>query len=99
MDEYATTEYGTWSNYTSSDRPADTVGAFLAEFADEHDVDAIISDFCEAVNAALPPGWCLAGRNFYGPYPVPCRAGDVITAAIEDTDLESIARRHERTGE
>lgn len=96
-DARATTEYGYWSNVGNYREPIDEVRAFLAEFADEFDVDAIVSDYTAAINVALPEGVSLAGSSFHGPYSRNARPGDhleTIRAAVATVDLAAIVEQH-----
>lgn len=105
-----TTSYGDWNN--RGDKWALTVeqsviGAFGTEGADGFDFDAIVSDYRDAINAALPNGVTLSGNDFYGPYhqaasdfdgyPVDEDGHLDIKAVIDSVDLWKIIARHDHT--
>lgn len=79
-----TTSYGTWVNHTSGGNGtvAGTVTDHLGEFVEEHDVDAIVTEFADEINAVLPDGVSLHGDEFYGPAGQD-RDSDAIREAIE----------------
>lgn len=92
----ATTDYGAWSDFTNHYQPLDVVSDYLNEFAADYDVEAIVNDYVDAVNAALPDGVTLNGNLFFGPHPRPDDSSERIREAIESVDLAPIAARHER---
>lgn len=67
-----TTDYGTWTN--AVDRFSPTLESSLSagfsgsEGPDGFEVEAIASDYRDAINAALPDSVTLSGDQFYGPY-------------------------------
>lgn len=72
-----TTSYGTWYNHTGSNVTveadvADYVGGGDREWRERIEADgsfdAMVDDYRQAVNDALPAGVSLAGNDFYGPY-------------------------------
>lgn len=75
------------------------VGDLLGEFVDDYDVDGIIRDYRDAINAALRPyGVTLEGALLVG------RADTDYTEwsasdIIEEIDFWSIADRHDLVGE
>lgn len=92
---YATTEYGDWTDFDGSlaDTPRDEVLHYLGEYVADHDVDAITEEYVEAINAALPEGVSLHGRQLIGPARLRVDS-DVIREALQSVDLEAIAQRH-----
>ena len=65
-----TTYYGAWGEHGDGCLTVkDHVTGALGEFAGDYDIDAIIEDYQDAINAALPDGVALSrGVEFYGPY-------------------------------
>lgn len=91
-----TTEYGSWNTQsgTGVDTVLEATAAALGEFAGDYDLDALASEYAEAINEALTDtGVSLNGREFYGPYP---RAEVDIRAFVEGVDFWEIAARHEK---
>lgn len=100
------TSYGTWLNVAKSTRTVEEAVAtiFDAEGTDGFDVEAIVTEYRNAINAALPNGVTLAGNDFYGPYNTtedqfndyPADDdGDLDLAAIVDgVELWPIIERH-----
>ena len=92
-----TTEFGTWANHDSYVSVEDTVTTFLGDYVQDYDVDGLVSAFRAAINAALPQEISLLGDQFYGPYPMPADASDVIDAAIASVDLGQLAAEYDRS--
>jgi len=104
-----TTSYGTWNNCVEhySTGVAQTVTEALGDYADDYDVDAIVADYRDAINAALPQGVTLAGDEFIGPwrpaddefdgYPVDDHGVLDIKAIVDGVDFWAIADRHDKT--
>lgn len=70
MRQDATTSYGSWQNHGDKWNltVAATIETAFGDFgSDGYDVEAIESDYRDAVNAALPAGVSLCGEDFYGP--------------------------------
>lgn len=66
-----TTSYGTWNNRVapfSADFETYVTEAFGSEGIDGFDFDAIVADYRNAINDALPDGVSLCGSEFIGPY-------------------------------
>lgn len=98
-NDNATIGYGFWnsSSGTGTDSIDDLVHKLLGEFVHEFDVDAIIDDFAQAIDAALPEGLSLHGGNFYAAYYPHHRGwdGDLdIAAIIESVDPWEIIPKH-----
>lgn len=70
-DMTVTTSYGTWVNHGGGTAMTveDTVAVALGDHANDYDLDAVIADYRDAINDALPAGVTLNGNDFYGPYP------------------------------
>jgi hypothetical protein len=88
-----TTTYGTWN--TKGDSMTLTVeqsiADYLGEFAKDFDVEAIVEDYREAIDEALPPSVSLCGNEFIGPYyATDCDFGDAPTTEFGDLDLKAI---------
>lgn len=92
-----TTEYAIWDDTIPGGRTLrDTIDAVLGDSADTFDVDAIEEDYRSAVNAELDDrGIVLAGEVFYGPYPRPAEAREMIAGAVDAVDLGEILARHD----
>ncbi|MFD9965038.1 hypothetical protein [Amycolatopsis sp. NPDC058986] len=102
-----TTSYGTWANVSqySLDLETSVSEAFGADGPEGFDVDAIVSDYRDAINAALPDGVALAGNEFYGPaydkdchfdgYPLNEDGGLDLKAIVDEIDLFAIIERHQ----
>ena len=93
----ATTGYGNFigncSDSGSSSSLYDYVSTALGDFAGDYDVDALVDDFRDAINAELEgTGVSLNGDEFYGPHP---REDVDIAGAIEAVDFWQIAAKHE----
>lgn len=102
-DEYkekrtmTTTSYGNFigncSDSGSSSSLHNYVTTALGDFAGDYDVDALVDDFRDAINAELEgTGVSLNGDEFYGPRP---REDVDIAGAIEAVDFWQIAAKHE----
>lgn len=96
----ATTSYGSFSRNVADPGPAsslaDYVASALGDHADDYDIDAIVDEYRDAINKHLADeGITLAGDEFYGPYPRPENAGEIIADAIKDVDFWTIVARHE----
>jgi antitoxin (DNA-binding transcriptional repressor) of toxin-antitoxin stability system len=87
-----TTEYG--QLIPSTDRTITTyIADSLGDYAGDYDIPAIVDEFRDALNSALPVGVSLRGeREFYGPYP---HVDVNIAEAIDGIDFWAIAARHE----
>jgi hypothetical protein len=103
-----TTDYGTWCNH--GDRYNTTVEATVLDAINGGDADwrervettgalgRIVSDYRDAINAALPTGVTLAGDQFYGPYYEADYTwdGDLdIASIIQGIDLAAIIDKHD----
>lgn len=104
-----TTDYGTWNN--AVDRSSSTLesslldGCFGSEGPDGFNFEAIVSDYRDAINAALPDGVTLSGDQFYGPYHpedqnfdgyATDQNGDLdIKAIVDGVDLSAIVEKHQ----
>jgi hypothetical protein len=97
-----TTSYGTWANRVdeSSVSVENSVAAMFAETGTSgYDLDAIVADYRNAINAALPAGVTLNGDMFYGPdydpYTSPGSPGDLdIKEIVDSVDLTAIIDDH-----
>lgn len=105
-----TTIYGTWTNRvdTYSTGVEESVAEYFGpDGSDGFDFDAIVRDYRDAINDALPDGVTLAGAEFIGPaYPEDVTWGTElhdgwgrlnIRAIVERVDLDAIVERHQRT--
>ena len=104
-----TTSYGTWTNRVeqySADFETYVMEAFGSEGPEGFDFDAIVADYREAINDALPDSVSLCGSEFIGPYEsedwaaagYPTDEYDRldIKAIVETVDFWEIAAKHER---
>ncbi|WP_018600983.1 hypothetical protein [Mycobacterium sp. 155] len=96
------TAYGTWTTIIDSSSAgfAHSVATSLGSFVDDFDVDAIISDYHDAVAAAVRAE-CdvdLSGSEFLGEYPKPEGINEQIAAAVEGVDFWAIVQRHDISG-
>jgi hypothetical protein len=97
-----TTEYGTWADVASEVTVEDTITTALGDHGAGFDVDAIVSDYRAAINAALPTGVVLAGDDFFGPYydrvfpgfPVNGDGALDLKAIVDSVDLWEIVEIH-----
>lgn len=102
------TSYGTWNNHVdqySTGLEHTVTEAFGSYGPDDFDFDAIVSDYRNAINDALPDSVTLAGDEFIGPayaddqdfdgYPMDEDGSLDIKAIVEDVDLWEIIARHE----
>lgn len=106
-----TTSYGTWNNH--GDRSNVTVEATvtdcIAEYLDDYDFDAIVAEYREAINDALPNGVAICGDEFIGPYyEADCDFDDYqldedgqldIKAIIAGIDVWKIIAKHDKTAD
>lgn len=95
-----TTSYGTFIGNVADPGPAsslaDYVAIALGDVAGDYDIEAIVEEYRGAINERLADeGITLAGDEFYGPYPRPENAGEIIADAIKDVDFWTIVARHE----
>lgn len=104
-----TTNYGTWYNHTGfNTSPEADIADFLngggSDWCQRMEaagaVDAIASDYRDAVRAALPAGIYLAGDEFIGLHPSDPDYTDAVAdfdikAAIADIDLAPIVEKHD----
>lgn len=91
----ALTSYGCWNTLTDGTAPEDDVCQYLGAVEDDYDVDAIVREYREAVDAALPRGVELYGDEFTGPYDARKELRPLIRPAVESIDLGAIVSRHE----
>lgn len=99
-DEDAYTEYGNYGTVTGHFDPRSEVLDFLGEFADDYDVDGLTDAFAAVINSNLPDGWVLAGRLFFGPYPMPADAGETIRRAVNGAGItDEVLTRFEKSSE
>lgn len=102
------TSYGTWCNTIdrySTSLESTVAGCFGSEGDDGFDTEAIVSEYREAVNAALPASVTLSGDEFHGPYYAEDqdfdgyatdRDGNLdIKAIVDSVDLNAIVERHQ----
>jgi hypothetical protein len=104
-----TTEYGTWCNivdrYSVNVETTVMDGYFGSEGAEGFDFEAIVDDYRDAINEALPDSVALSGNDFIGPYyeadqhfdgyPVDRDGVLDIKAIVDSIDLNAIAERHQ----
>lgn len=99
-----TTDYGTWYNLMGGSTL--TITDYVREALDDesdYDVEAIVAEFRNEINAVLPDGITLNGdSDMYGPYPNPDWWMDKdsdewqeLRQEIEAIDLYAIASRHD----
>jgi hypothetical protein len=70
-DMTTTTSYGTWTNRVeqySANFETSVMDAFGSDGTEGFDFDAIVADYRNAINAALPNSVSLCGSEFIGPY-------------------------------
>jgi hypothetical protein len=103
------TSYGSWNNYTHYNTcPGadilDVINGGDSEWQqrmeDTGALNAIETEWCAAIQAALPEGVTLTGDEFIGPHHAdPAYSDEIaefdIRAAIEDIDLQAIIERHD----
>lgn len=70
----------------------DLVAGALGDYVDEHDVDGIEREYREALQAALPAGWTLAGEFIFAK--LETRDAELDRAALDAIDFWAIAERH-----
>ncbi|GAB2695754.1 Aca2/YdiL-like domain-containing protein [Kitasatospora kifunensis] len=103
-----TTPYGSWCNqvdHFSVSVAQSIVEAFGSEGPDGYDIDAIETEYRQAIDAALPPYVSLCGEDFIGPYyeadqdfdgyPQDEDGGLDIKAIVDAIDLWAIIEKHE----
>ncbi|WP_258047454.1 hypothetical protein [Streptomyces sp. SM13] len=100
-----TTPYGTWYNKAGELTVGNSVLGAVGDFEDEFDMDAIESDYRDAIEEALPDGVFLSGQEFTGPYyeadqdfdgyPQDDNGQLDIPAIIASVDLMAIVQKHE----
>lgn len=99
------TNFGTWYNHQGHELNIEqSTAVALGDFADDYDVDAIVADYRDAINDALPDSVTLAGDEFLGPYrdedcefdgyPTGADGSLNIGEIIEGVDFWKIAARH-----
>ena len=92
------TSYGSWTRYCMSTGPMDDVVAYTGEFGGQYDLDAVVSDYTDAINAALEEtGFALVGDEFIGPADIPddVLVDAIFYEAVESVDLGGLCRRHD----
>lgn len=88
-----TTSYGTWNNRADSASLTveSTVAAALGDYAGDHDVDAIATEYRRAINEALPGSVNLCGNEFIGPYHAEdCEFDDYPADEFYSLDIQEI---------
>jgi len=102
-----TTAYGTFYNVTGSHSVASVVADFLsdadAEWREQIEtngtLDAIIKDYANAIDSALPDNFWLSGDEFIGPHGEDENYDettlDDLREAVETVDLAEIVKRHD----
>ena len=104
-----TTDYGTWR--TLVDRTSLSLGQSvyesLGDYVDGYDLDAIVAEYRDAINEALPAHVCLSGDQFIGPYyeedydragyPTDEDGNLDLKEIVKGVDFWKIAQRHEKT--
>lgn len=101
------TVYGSWLNFEKHELTVGaSIGTAVGDFGDDYDLDAIESDYRDAINEALPQGVSLSGDEFLGPYfeadqnfdgyPLTDDGGLDITTIIESVDLWPIVEKREQ---
>ncbi|MFE9850288.1 hypothetical protein ACFYPN_15960 [Streptomyces sp. NPDC005576] len=100
-----TTSYGTWLNHAGEDSPAYTILNAVGDDYADFDLTAIETEYRDAIDAALPNGVGLSGKEFLGPYyeadrefdgyPVDEDGNIDIPAVIAGIDISTIVDRHE----
>jgi hypothetical protein len=102
-----TTAYGTWCNQVdqySASLENSVNNAFGSDGHDGFDFDAIVAEYHDAINAALPDHVALCGNEFCGPaYEADCRfdgyptdemGGLAIKTIVDAIDQGEIIARH-----
>jgi hypothetical protein len=104
-----TTSYGTWVNHGDqmSVNVETSVYEALGSYADDYNVDAIVAEYRDAINDALPTNVNLCGDEFIGPaypadqdfdaYPTDDDGNLDLHAIVESIDFWAIAARHDRS--
>lgn len=94
-----TTDYADWADvmHEGTATVEDHVAAALDGYTGDYDVPAIVSDYREAINQALPQGVTLHERLITGPYPLDHELHAAIRPAVESVDFWAIVARHDRT--
>jgi hypothetical protein len=87
-----TTSYGNWVNIEKhSVSVEDTVASALGDYVDDYDLEALVRDYREAINEALPSGVALCGNEFIGPaYEADCDFGGYELCEDGSLDLKAI---------
>lgn len=92
-----TKSYGTWNNlidmYSSS--VEDTISSAFGEHgSDGFDFEAIVTEYRNAINEALPQDFTLVGNEFYGPTHL---AGDApkLWDFVTNVGIWETIRKHE----
>jgi len=92
-----TTVYGTFLSVMGTLDPEDLVRGYMAGFDDEYDVDAVVSDFRDALNALLPGSLALAGNEFVGDVDdadVPDYWAEMFNEDVDGIDIGELCERH-----
>lgn len=103
-----TTTYGTWCtrvDHLNLSVAGSVSDAFGSEGSEGFDFEAIVEEYREAINEALPPSVSLCGDEFIGPYydddkdfegyPHTLLGVLDIKAIVEDIDLWAIVAKHQ----
>lgn len=97
-----TTEYGTWYGAAGAASVGGSVAEYLSgggvewleQLTESGAYERIVDAYRAAINAALPDGVTLNGNRFYGPYPCPDNARQIIIGAVDSVDLAAIVAEH-----
>lgn len=92
------TSYGSWTRYFTSLGPRDDVEAYVGEFGGRFDLDAVVRDYTDAIDAALEgTGIDLVGDEFVGPADLPddVSVDAIVHEAVGSVDIGRICERHD----
>ncbi|MFE3461387.1 hypothetical protein ACFXKD_27905 [Nocardiopsis aegyptia] len=89
------TLYSGWHREGLGLSPEDYVAGALGERGDDYDIEPLVVEFRDAVNAELPEGVSVRGDQVFGPEHD--RPEVDLVEAVEAVDFWAIAAKHDRT--